>query len=90
MSRAMPAMCPTSASVIPEGLQVPGEAVSCEPTLAVPVATGASLFVSGTSLKWMNPLGQPSPVRVIRAQEKSPPQLSCEMMISVGLMTFST
>ena len=41
------------------------------------------------SLKWMKPLGHPE-VEVMRAQEKSPPQLSWEMMISVGLMTFST
>ena len=69
---------------------MPGDAVSWEPTLGVPVATGASLFVSGTSLKWMNPLGQPSPDRVIRAQEKSPPQLSWETMISSADTTCST
>ena len=38
----------------------------------------------------MNPLGQPPLVRVIRAQEKSPPQLSWETMISLADTTRST
>jgi hypothetical protein len=69
---------------------VPGLAVSVEPTLGVPVTVGRAVLVSGTSLKWMNPLGQPREPRVTRAQEKSPPQLSWLMMIVSAETTRST
>ena len=64
--------------------------MSWAPTLAKPVMTGASSLVSGLSLKWTNPLGQLPLLRVITAQEKSPPQLSWEMMISSAETTCST
>ena len=74
----------------PVGVQLPGVAVRVDPTLAVPVTIGFTVFWRRTSLKWMNPLGQPLVVRVIRAQEKSPPQLSWETMISLADTTRST
>ena len=69
---------------------MPGEAVSADPTLATPLMVGAVVFTRRTSLKWTNPLGQPLLVRVILAQEKSPPQLSCDTMISLAETTRST
>jgi hypothetical protein len=64
--------------------------VSAEPTFAVPATAGGAVFRSGTSLKCTNPVGQPLPDRVIRAQEKSPPQLSWDTMISSAETTCST
>ena len=48
---------------------------------------GLAVFVSGTSLKWMKPLGQYPSECVILAQEKSPPQLSWETTISFAETT---
>ncbi len=72
------------------GVQEPADAVSRAPTFGRPVTAGRATFLSVRSLKWTKPLGQLPPVRVTRAQEKSPPQLSWEMMISSGEMTRST
>ena len=38
----------------------------------------------------MNPLGHPPPERVIRVQEKSPFQLSCDSTTSFAEITLST
>ncbi len=72
------------------GLHVPGVAVTTWPTFSSPVIVGSAVFTTGMSLKWMNPLGQPLPERVILAHEKSPPQLSWDTMISSADTTCST
>ena len=69
---------------------MPAEAVSVEPTLAVPVIFGTAVLAICTSLKWTKPLGQPLVALVTRAQEKSPCQLSIDTMISSAETTLST
>ena len=66
-------------------------AVSVDATRGVPDTVGAAVLVrTAASLKCRKPVGQRPLVRVIRAQEKSPPQLSWETMISLSETTFST
>ncbi len=72
------------------GFHVPGVAVSCAPTLAMPSTTGAVLLTKVWSLKWMKPLGQLPLLRVIVAHEKSPFQLSWETITSSADTTCST
>ncbi len=72
------------------GFHEPAVALRVEPTLATPEITGAARLTIGTSLKWMKPLGQLPLPRVTTAQEKSPPQLSWDTMISSSEITCST
>jgi hypothetical protein len=71
------------------GFQVPGVAVRGTPTCGVPVTVGGVRLSICLSTKWMNPVGHPVPLLSLR-QWKSPPQLSSEITISVGEITFST
>ena len=60
------------------------------PDLGEPADARARGETQRSSRKWTKPLGQPPPERVIRVQEKSPFQLSCDSTTSFAEITFST
>jgi hypothetical protein len=78
------------ATLASAGFHAPAVAVRTAPTLVTPETVGAAVLTSLRSLKWMKPLGQLPLVLVTVAQEKSPPQLSWEITISVAETTRST
>ena len=76
---------------MPPGFQVPTFSRIGTPTRGASGSSGRDTFWSTLrSRKWMKPLGQPVSFLSMRFQLKSPPQLSCDTMMTVGEITFST